>query len=203
MKYLFIILTLLLPGAVLSHGGELDRYGCHHDNQQKTYHCHQGELTGQSFSSKAQMLGGLQINKLEAAVNYYRGKVISVTDGDTIKILVDSRQIKVRLAEIDAPEKSQDYGMKSKQFLGNLVFGKVVRVKEVDWDRYGRMVGRVYLDKVDVNAEIVRNGYAWAYRKYLTDQTILSLETEARNNRRGLWASDVRMPPWEWRRGKR
>jgi len=137
MKHLLLMLTLLLPGIVLSHGGGLDQYGCHQDRQQGAYHCHQGDFAGQSFSNKAQILGGVQATQLEEVAKYYRGKVISVTDGDTIKILVDNRQIKVRLAEIDAPEKNQAYGMKAKQFLGNLVFGKDVRVKEIDWDRYG------------------------------------------------------------------
>jgi len=81
-----------------------------------------------------------------------------------------------------------------------LVFGKVVRVKEVTWDRYGRLAGRIYLGDIDVSAEIIRAGYAWAYRKYLTDQSLLRLEYAAKSNKRGLWKSDGAIPPWEWRK---
>jgi len=84
-----------------------------------------------------------------------------------------------------------------------LVFGKVVKVKEITWDRYGRLVGRIYLDDIDVSAEIVRAGYAWAYRRYLTDQTILRLEFKAKRAGRGLWKSGSAVAPWEWRGGKR
>jgi micrococcal nuclease len=77
----------------------------------------------------------------------------------------EKRQIKVRLVEIDAPEKSQAYGQRSKQSLSDLVFGKQVRVEQQDRDRYGRVVGRVYAGGLDVNAEQVKRGMAWVYRK--------------------------------------
>jgi endonuclease YncB( thermonuclease family) len=131
------------------------------------------------------------------------GKVIHVSDGDTIKILVDHTQIKVRLAEIDAPELHQAYGRKSKQYLGNLVFGKVVTVEQVDIDRYGRTVGKVYLGKRYVNADMVKSGYAWFYRKYGKDLTLYDLENEARAGLRGLWADANPIPPWEWRKNNR
>lgn len=92
----------------------------------------------------------------------YEGKVIAVIDGDTIKILTsDKKQVKIRLAQIDAPEKSQDYGNKSKQSLSDMVFGKQVKVVQEDTDKYGRAAGRVYLNNLDVNAEQVKRGYTW------------------------------------------
>jgi endonuclease YncB( thermonuclease family) len=135
----------------------------------------------------------------------YTGKVIGISDGDTIKILVDRTQRKIRLAEIDTPEKGQPYGKKAKQALSRLVFGKTVTVEKKDIDRYGRIVGRVYVDGVDVNAEMVRGGHAWVYRKYATDQTFYAMEGDAKRNRRGLWAlpEAQRVPPWEWRHGSR
>ena len=135
----------------------------------------------------------------------YTGKVIGVTDGDTIKILVDRTQHKIRLAEIDTPEKGQPYGKKAKQALSRLVFGKTVNVEQKDIDRYGRIVGRVYVDGVDVNAEMIRGGHAWVYRKYATDQTLYAIEDDAKRDRRGLWAlpEAQRVPPWEWRHGSR
>jgi endonuclease YncB( thermonuclease family) len=132
----------------------------------------------------------------------YEGKVIGVSDGDTITILIGGRtQLKVRLAEIDAPEKSQAFGQRSKQSLSDLVFGKQVKVEQQDWDRYGRVVGRVYADGLDVNAEQVKRGTAWVYRKYAHDQALFALEQEAKNNKRSLWADPHAIPPWEYRHG--
>ena len=130
------------------------------------------------------------------------GKVIGVTDGDTITVLTPMKaQIKVRLAEIDAPEKDQPYGQTSKKFLSAMVFNKEVTIFYEAKDRYGRMIGRVWLGKVDVNLQLVRNGTAWAYRKYLKDEAILKAEEEARNDKVGLWGlqEDQIMAPWEWR----
>ena len=81
------------------------------------------------------------------------------------------------------------------------MFGKDVRIETRDTDRYGRTVGRVHVDGLDVNAEMVRRGAAWVYRKYSRDQTLLTVETEARTARRGIWAlpEAQRVPPWEWR----
>jgi endonuclease YncB( thermonuclease family) len=104
---------------------------------------------------------------------------------------------------IDAPELHQAYGRKAKQALGNLVLGKIVTVEQVDIDRYGRTVGNVYLDKLYVNAEMVRNGYAWFYRKYGRDMSLYDLENQARAGRRGLWADANPTPPWEWRKNNR
>jgi endonuclease YncB( thermonuclease family) len=142
----------------------------------------------------------LLYSTLVLAAPVLTGKVIHVSDGDTFKILVNHKQIKVRLAEIDAPELHQAFGRKSKQYLGNLVFDKVVTVEQVDIDRYGRTVGKVYLDKLYVNAEMVRTGNAWFYRKYGKDLKLYDLENAARANRRGLWADPNPMPPWEWRK---
>jgi hypothetical protein len=123
-------------------------------------------------------------------------------DGDTLIVLTpEKRQIKVRLVEIDAPEKSQAYGQRSKQSLSDLVFGKQVRVEQQDRDRYGWVVGRVYAEGLDVNAEQVKRGMAWVYRKYARDQTLFPLEHEAKNAKLGLWADPYAIPPWEYRHG--
>jgi len=89
-----------------------------------------------------------------------QGKVVRVSDGDTLTVLVDQRQVKIRLAEIDAPESRQDYGHRAKQALGNLVVGNVVLVDDQGRDRYGRTIGRVHLGAVDVNADMVSTGFA-------------------------------------------
>lgn len=133
----------------------------------------------------------------------YIGKVVGITDGDTLTLLVDRREVKMRLAEIDTPERGQPFGTRAKQALSDLAYGKEARVVVVDVDRYGRTVGRVYVDGRDVNAELVRQGYAWVYRKYAEDPKLYELEEKARKAGRGLWAHPGPVPPWEWRRGVR
>jgi endonuclease YncB( thermonuclease family) len=131
--------------------------------------------------------------------------VVGITDGDTITILTpDHRQVRVRLAEIDAPEAKQPWGQRSKQTLAAFVFGMQVKVATRGTDRYGRTLGRVYVGSQNINAEMVRAGAAWAYRDYLTDYTLVSFETEARKNSRGLWAMPAEqiVAPWEWRHNR-
>ena len=136
------------------------------------------------------------------ASSAHTGKVVGIADGDTLTLLVGTKQLKIRLAEIDAPERCQPYGTKAKQALSDLVFGKSARVVEVDRDRYGRIVGRVYVGDLDINAELVRQGYAWVYRTYAKRQMLHEIEREAREAQRGLWADGNPVPPWEWRHGR-
>ncbi len=134
------------------------------------------------------------------------GEVIAIADGDTIRLLTaERRQVKIRLAEIDTPERGQPYSSRAREALAELVFRKPVTVVYVDTDRYGRTVGRVYVDGLDVNAELVRRGAAWVYRKYVRDESLFRLEDEARAARRGIWSLPEvqRIPPWEWRRRER
>ena len=102
----------------------------------------------------------------------YTGKVVGISDGDTLTLLVPDgasyRQVKVRLGEIDTPESRQPYGERAKQALSDLAFGQQARVVVQDTDRYGRTVGRVYVGGTDVNAEMVKRGAAWAYRQCVT-----------------------------------
>ncbi len=135
-----------------------------------------------------------------------QGRVVSIADGDTFTLLTaDKQQIRIRLAEIDTPESGQPYGNRAKQALSQLVFGKEIRVEVQDIDRYGRTVGRPYVGDIDVCAELVESGYAWAYRQYLRDPKLLELEKEAQEAKRGLWGLPEyeRVAPWDWRRGVR
>ena len=132
----------------------------------------------------------------------FTGKVVGVADGDTITVLKEKEQAKVRLAKIDAPEKAQPFGSRSKQSLFDLVHGKEVLVVEQGKDKYKRTIGRVYQGDVDVSAEQVKQGMAWVYRKYSKDVSLLPLENEARVQRLGLWADVEPVPPWEWRHRK-
>ena len=130
----------------------------------------------------------------------FTGKVVAVADGDSITVLRMREQVKVRLVEIDAPERAQPYGNRSKQALTGLVRGQEVLVIEHGKDRFQRTLGRVYRGDLDVNAEQVRQGMAWVFRRYAMDASLFPLEAEARESRRGLWRDPQAVPPWEWRR---
>lgn len=147
------------------------------------------------------------------------GKVVSVADGDTITVL-DSNKIqhKIRLSGIDAPERGQAFGNVSKQHLANLVFGKAVKVETTKKDRYGRSVGKVWVQPpdcatcgrtLDANLAQVANGLAWWYRYYADEQPAEDrgryeiAEKEARGKLVGLWIDVKPVPPWDWRKGVR
>lgn len=133
------------------------------------------------------------------------GRVVAISDGDTLTILDGSKQqIKIRMAGIDTPESKQPYGTKAKQELSDLAFGKTATVEVEATDRYKRKVGRLYVGKMDVNAEMVKRGAAWVYPQYAYDLLLYNLENEARINKRGLWKlPDLeRVPPWLWRKSK-
>lgn len=132
------------------------------------------------------------------------GRVVGVSDGDTITLLtIEKQTIKIRLAEIDAPESGQPYGSKSKQVLSDLVFGQEIRVSVQTTDRYGRTVGRPYIGDLDVCEEMIRTGAAWVYRQYLQDRSLLELESAAKTSRKGIWglSEAQQVPPWDWRKG--
>jgi len=133
-------------------------------------------------------------------------KVVKVTDGDTVHVLDQSTvRHKIRLGGIDAPEKKQAFGKKSKQNMANLVAGKQVEVEYYKRDRYGRIIGKLIKDGQDINLLQIKHGYAWHYKYYQKDQTKLdrdlysSAEIGARAKRLGLWVEPA-IPPWEFRR---
>lgn len=128
----------------------------------------------------------------------FSAKVIKISDGDTITVLGGKEQTKVRLYGIDAPEKKQEYGQKSKQFLASLIAGQVVEVEPKGKDKYKRTLGIIHHKGQDINAQMVLNGYAWAYVKY--SRIYVDQEKLARENKRGLWQSSDPTPPWEWRK---
>lgn len=132
------------------------------------------------------------------------GRVISIADGDTVTIVNNKHQTKIRLAEIDTPEKNQPYGKKAKKALSDFIFNKKVEVEVVTIDRYGRTVGKIFLDKQNINKEMVKAGHAWVYVKYAKDKTLFTLEKNAKENQLGLWAlpEGERIPPWQWRKHK-
>lgn len=135
----------------------------------------------------------------------FSGRVVAVTDGDTIKVLHQNREVKVRLHGVDCPEKKQDYGTRAKQFTSDVVFGKDVNVEVRSHDRYGRVVGWVSLrDGKVLNVELVREGYAWWYKEYApVEKSLSDAEAEARSNRAGLWKAGKPIAPWDFRKKAR
>ena len=130
------------------------------------------------------------------------GRVVGVIDGDTIEVLFPGNSLsRIRLAEIDAPEKNQPWGRRAKRGLSALVFGKTVRVVRQGQDRYGRTIGQIRVSDTYVNKEMVKSGLAWAYRRYLSDRSLLNDEDQARAGKIGLWSDNPAniVPPWEWR----
>ena len=149
----------------------------------------------------------------------FTAKVIIVLDGDTVLVLRDCKRgepeapgphlrppcrdnkpVKIRLAEIDAPEKAQAGGMESKQSLSGMVLKKQVSVNVQAVDNYGRLVGHLEVNGRSVNEEQVRRGMAWEYSNYHSNKTYIALQDEAQLAQRGLWAQVSPMPPWQWRK---
>ncbi|HEX7811467.1 MAG TPA: thermonuclease family protein [Burkholderiales bacterium] len=139
-----------------------------------------------------------------------QGRVVGVSDGDTITLLTrEQRQFKIRLSGIDAPEKKQAFGAFAKESLSRQVFGRPVVVEWSKIDRYGRIVGKIEIGGTDVNLEQVREGSAWVYLQYLKElpeadrKRYLAAEQQAKDERRGLWRDRDPEPPWQWRRDRR
>jgi micrococcal nuclease len=132
----------------------------------------------------------------------WQGKVVGVSDGDTITVMHLGKGERIRLYGIDCPEKRQAFGKRAKQFTSDMVFGKNVEVRPVTTDRYGRTIAWVYVNGTSLNEELLRAGLAWHYKRYSTERHLAELEDGARAARTGLWSDPHAVPPWDFRRGK-
>lgn len=129
-----------------------------------------------------------------------KGKVVKVTDGDSITILTEgNRQVKIRLDGIDCPERGQDYGTKATDFTKELCAGKDVIIDSIGIDRYRRVLGIVWVDSINVNEALLINGLAWRY-KYNKSEYYLSLEQEARAQKLNIWSMKNPVAPWDFRK---
>ncbi len=132
--------------------------------------------------------------------NYaFAHKVIGISDGDTMTLLVDNKPLKIRLANIDAPEKKQPFGQKSKESLSDICWNTDATYETQTIDRYGRTVAVVTCNGVEANTEQVRKGMAWVYPKYNKDPMLPAIEKAARASRLGLWIDGDPSAPWEFR----
>ena len=148
----------------------------------------------------------LMVQSITAQIS---GRVVGVTDGDTITVLAaGNKQIKVRLAGIEAPEKGQDFSDKAKRYLSDLVIGKEVRLEGSKIDRYGRLVAKAIMGKIDVGKTLVHAGLAWHFKRYEKEQSpddrmiYAAAEKAARNLKWGIWSMPNPMPPQEFRSSK-
>lgn len=130
------------------------------------------------------------------------GKVISIVDGDTYDVLIqDNKTIRVRMEGIDAPEKGMPFYQKSKKYLSDLCFGKQIKFKVTGVDNHERILAYSFLeDGKELSQEMIKDGLAWHFKKYNSDQELSEFEIEARNLRKGLWIDENPMSPWENRK---
>ncbi len=137
----------------------------------------------------------------------YMGKVVRILDGDTLEVVraqgAERTIQRIRLASIDAPESTQDFGEVSRQALAGLCFGKMAQIDPQKQDRYGRTLANVTCDgAADTAAMMVASGMAWVYTRYSSDSALRSLEQRARHDRLGLWSRPNPVPPWEYRHAR-
>lgn len=136
-----------------------------------------------------------------AGTSDFTALVVGVNDGDTITVVKNLEEVRIRLCGIDCPERGQPFGNKARDFTSDACFGSYVTVSVRDEDRYDRLVADVQLqDGSSLNQELVRAGLAWHYKQYSKNTQLASLEQDARNAHRGLWSDARAVAPWDWRR---
>lgn len=134
-----------------------------------------------------------------------KGKIVRVSDGDTV-VLLDSNNVqhKVRLDGIDCPEKGQPFGTKATNFVKEITRNSgIVTVEWDKKDRYGRILGYLYVDSINVNKELLKNGLAWHYKHFNKDEELAKLEREAKDKKLNIWSNKNPIEPYQWRKGKR
>lgn len=147
-------------------------------------------------------------NAVDTTKPHFQCKVIGVMDGDTLNCLTANKeQVRIRLANIDAPEKAQAFGSKARQKLSELAFSQVVLASVQDTDRYGRQIAEIYtydqngnVQMPSVNYQMVQSGLAWAYERYLRDKAYLTAQQQAQANKMGLWVEPNPIKPEDFRR---
>ena len=148
-------------------------------------------------------IGALLVSQVSNAEYLESLKIKRVVDGDTVHVFYQDEVYKIRLTEIDAPERDQPYGSNSTEYLKSLLKEGMVDVDISGTDRYGRKLGRLYWQGMDINRELVSAGYAWVYDQYVTDDTFYENQSKARNLKRGLWEDQNPLEPWNWRKVKK
>ncbi len=204
-----------------AHSGRTDSSGCHNDRKNGGYHCHGASGGGSSSGSSSPSvplnspintieLPGSRPSSQPSSGSTAYAQIISVGDGDTIRVNKQGQRITVRLACIDAPEMAQaPYGTAASQRLKQLLpVGQMVTLKVVDTDRYGRQVAEVYKDSVPINLQMVREGHAVVYRQYLSgcpglQSQLIQAENQAKQARLAFWNQPRPVMPYDFRKQNR
>ncbi|HMN45378.1 MAG TPA: thermonuclease family protein [Povalibacter sp.] len=194
---LALLSALAGAAATLAHPGGVDADGCHRDRGTQQRHCHPERASRPARDATKPPHPG------DEGVFY--GPVTDAIDGDSLKAKIQGVVMEFRLAGIDAPESDQPYGKQAAAELRALVKGRQITVVFEDVDRYGRVVGDVWVDSLFINRELVARGAAWFYPQFARDDALFQAEEAARDAKRGLWAlsADERVEPWVWRERKR
>ena len=148
------------------------------------------------------LIGALLVSQVSNAEYLENLKIKRVVDGDTVHVFYQDEVYKIRLTEIDAPERDQPYGSNSTEYLKSLLKEGMVDIDISGTDRYGRKLGRLYWRGKDINRELVSAGYAWVYDQYVTDNSFYENQSKARNSKKGLWEDQNPLEPWNWRKLK-
>ena len=148
------------------------------------------------------LIVGLLISQVSNAEYLESLKIKKIVDGDTVHVFYQDEVYKIRLTEIDAPERDQPFGNNSTEYLKGLLKAGRVDVDISGTDRYGRKLGRLYWQGMDINRELVSAGYAWVYDQYVTDNSFYENQSKARNLKKGLWEDQNPQEPWNWRKLK-
>lgn len=192
-----IAFACLLGVAASGHPGGVDANGCHRDSETQQRHCH---------SERArQRVPAVSTPPRPGDEGVFHGPVIETIDGDSLKAKIQGVVMEFRFAGIDAPESDQPYGKQAAAELRGMVKGRQITVVFENVDRYGRIVGDIWIDSLFINRELVARGAAWFYPQFARDDALFRVEEEARDARRGLWALPAadRTEPWVWRERKR
>ena len=148
------------------------------------------------------LISALLVSQVSNAEYLESLKIKKVVDGDTVHVFYQDEVYKIRLTEIDAPERDQPYGSNSTKYLKGLLKDGRVDADISGTDRYGRKLGRLYWQGMDINRELVSAGYAWVYDQYVTDNSFYENQSKAKNLKKGLWQDKNPLEPWNWRKLK-
>ena len=148
------------------------------------------------------LISALLVSQVSNAEYLESLKIKKVVDGDTVHVFYQDEVYKIRLTEIDAPERDQPYGSNSTEYLKGLLKEGRVDADISGTDRYGRKLGRLYWQGMDINRELVSAGYAWVYDQYVTDNSFYENQLKARKLKKGLWQDKNPLEPWNWRKLK-
>ena len=155
------------------------------------------------FISNESNASGSNPDQFQQPLVIKRLQVEKVIDGDTVYGLLGGKTYKIRLAEIDAPERDQAFGRQSKVFLRNLLENGEFDAHISSEDQYGRYIAKLYSNGIDINRKMVSEGMAWVYDYYVIDKTLYLNQEEAQKLKKGIWSKRYPAPPWEWRKARR